>query len=190
VPPGTHTVVVQQTGYATVTLTEVVVAAGNTTNLGSIALATDPMTATLRGKVTDGASGAPLPGATLTLAGDATGAATTDARGDYQFTGLPPGGVTITVAKVGYATVTVTATATLAGGGMGFFSPSLYAAGAEPTTATLLGRVVDASDGQPLSGATHGGGAGPDGQHGRRRGIHPGGPPRRGLLRHRQRGRP
>lgn len=152
VPPGTHTVVVQQTGYATVTLTEVVVAAGNTTNLGSIALAIDPMTATLRGKVTDGASGAPLPGATLTLAGDATGTATTDARGDYQFAGLPPGGVTITVAKIGYAAVA--ATATLAGGGMGFFSPSLYAAGAEPTTATLLGRVVDASDGQPLSGAT------------------------------------
>jgi hypothetical protein len=54
------------------------------------------------GQVKDSATGQPVPGATVTLS---TGASTTtDASGNYVFTGLGAGGYTVTASAAGYAT--------------------------------------------------------------------------------------
>jgi hypothetical protein len=61
-----------------------------------------PGTHAIRGRVT-GAGGAALSGATLTLAGSKSATATTDANGDYSFTGLPSDGTyTVTASKANY----------------------------------------------------------------------------------------
>src|SRR5690606_23425231 len=60
VTPGTYTVEVGLSGYATVSVANVAVGAGNTANLGNIILGVDATAAVLRGKITDGSTGAPL----------------------------------------------------------------------------------------------------------------------------------
>ncbi len=77
---------------------------------------------------------------------------TTDANGAYQLAGLAPGTVTITVTHAGYDTVTVSAS--LGAGVVTSFSPSLYAPGQGPTSATLVGRVVDRATGAAIAVAT------------------------------------
>ncbi|HEV7889807.1 MAG TPA: carboxypeptidase regulatory-like domain-containing protein [Pyrinomonadaceae bacterium] len=62
-----------------------------------------PGTHAIRGRVT-GAGGSALSGATLTLSGSKSATATTDANGDYSFTGLPSDGTyTVTPSKANYA---------------------------------------------------------------------------------------
>ncbi len=60
---------------------------------------------TLRGTVTDAVSGAPLPGATVTVAGLDRGAAT-GADGRFELAGLPARALEITVTFVGFAPAT------------------------------------------------------------------------------------
>ncbi|GAB6043728.1 hypothetical protein JCM17961_44080 [Endothiovibrio diazotrophicus] len=57
------------------------------------------------GRVTDAFTGAPLAGATLSVAGDAS--VVTDATGYYQFTGLVPGSAGIAVEAAGYLAASV-----------------------------------------------------------------------------------
>lgn len=152
VAPGTYTVEIAHSGHATATLAGVRVSAGNTANLGNIFLGFESTAALLRGTVTDGATGAPLAGAAISLSGDSTDSTVAGADGGYQFSSLPAGTFTITVAAPGYDSVT--ATATLAANTVALFSPSLYPTGTTPTTATLRGEVVDAATGQPIAGAT------------------------------------
>ncbi|CAI8837735.1 carboxypeptidase regulatory-like domain-containing protein [Methylocaldum szegediense] len=152
VTPGTYTVEVGLSGYATVSVANVAVSAGNTANLGNIILGVDATAAVLRGKITDGNTGAPLSGATVTLSGAATGSAVSDAEGSFQLGGLPAGAVTIDVGKLGYGSVT--AAATLAANTVTLFSPSLYPEGTTPTTASLQGQVTDAATGEAIGGAT------------------------------------
>ena len=59
----------------------------------------DPSTGTLRGLVVDQAI-APIADATVTLSGGAN--QTTNARGEFNFTGLQPGDYVVTVTKLGY----------------------------------------------------------------------------------------
>ncbi|MBD3332657.1 hypothetical protein GF356_07390 [candidate division GN15 bacterium] len=60
----------------------------------------------ISGTVTDAATGDPISGAQITLAGPAAGGASSNANGEYSFSGLPDGDYTITVSKSGYIQVT------------------------------------------------------------------------------------
>jgi TonB-linked SusC/RagA family outer membrane protein len=69
-------------------------------------------TGTVTGRVTDGASGQPVPAAQISIVGTTTGTITT-ADGVYTLRGVPAGSVTLRVLRVGYSenrqTTTVTA---------------------------------------------------------------------------------
>src|SRR5205807_905682 len=67
----------------------------------------------ITGQVVDSATGQPVPGATVALSGG--GATTTDASGNYAFTGLPAGSYTVTASASGYST-TPSATVNLSAG--------------------------------------------------------------------------
>ena len=64
-------------------------------------------TGTVRGTVTDSATGRPVAGVQLTVAGAPARAVTTEA-GTYQLTGLPAGRVTVRAQRLGYAAATRT----------------------------------------------------------------------------------
>ena len=59
-----------------------------------------PPTYTISGDIVDGAAAA-IEGVTVTLTGDASDSTTTDASGDYAFTGLVDGSYTVTPTKTG-----------------------------------------------------------------------------------------
>jgi outer membrane receptor protein involved in Fe transport len=63
-------------------------------------------TGRLTGKVTDAATGAPIPGATVLLEGTTLGYAT-DAEGRYLIIGIPPGTYNVRFSSVGYTTKVV-----------------------------------------------------------------------------------
>jgi hypothetical protein len=60
-------------------------------------------TGRLTGKVTDAATGTPIPGATVLLEGTTIGQAT-DAEGRYLIIGIPPGAYNLRFSSVGYTT--------------------------------------------------------------------------------------
>ncbi len=64
---------------------------------------------TIKGNVTDAATGDALPGATVYLKGTSMGAST-DLNGDYSISGVPPGKYTIRVSYVGYTTRNISLT--------------------------------------------------------------------------------
>jgi hypothetical protein len=58
---------------------------------------------TISGQVTDGSSGAPLPGVTITLSGLQTGTRTTDSNGNYSFYVVSEGSYMVTPSLANYA---------------------------------------------------------------------------------------
>ncbi len=97
---------------------------GQITDLGAIALSRSPnaTTGTVRGTITDGDTGAPLPDVSVSVTG--IGSATvTDSAGGYQLTNVSAGSITIQAAKAGYSTST--ASAIVVAGGIVVFSTSL-----------------------------------------------------------------
>jgi sugar lactone lactonase YvrE len=151
VAPGTYTAQIGKAGYGMVNVGNVTVTTGSLYNLGVIALSPATNTATLSGRISDGA-GVPIQGAAVvvTLNGADT-TATSNADGGYQLTGLSPGSATITVSKSGYGTVT--ANAQLTADALFTFSPSLYPANTTPATVELRARVLDAGNNAPIAGA-------------------------------------
>lgn len=148
---GAYTIQFTLPGYLGATAQASVLATVGT-DLGTIRLPLSPTSAVLEGTVRDGTTGSGLADATVGVTGGATAAATTDANGDYRLVGLAPGSVTLVASKTGYQSSS--ASGTLVAGGTLVFSPGLYPAGQVPTTATLTGKVVDASSLAPVAGAT------------------------------------
>src|SRR3989442_670613 len=66
-------------------------------------------TATVQGTVTDGASGAPIADARVTIAGTLL-QSTTNVLGNYRIAGITPGNVTVQVRRIGYKTLTTALT--------------------------------------------------------------------------------
>ena len=56
----------------------------------------------LRGRVTDGATGRPVDGAKITMVGT-TLAGETDGAGQYVIRGVPPGSYTVRAVRIGYS---------------------------------------------------------------------------------------
>lgn len=143
---GDYTLQVSRLGYETRQLS-LKVQAGQVLSTGAILLKPQSLTASLTGTVKN-ASGTAIKDAIVSV-----GAASvlTDATGAYALSGLNPGASSIGVTKVGYSQVNVPIT--FEAGKTYAFSPTLYAVGATPTTATLRGRIVDAVSRLAVAGA-------------------------------------
>lgn len=150
--PGVYTVSVSSAGYGSETFQNVQITAGANTDLGTVTLGANSTSATLTGRITDGATGAALTGVVVSVSGADALSATTAADGTYTLANLAPGTVTITVTLANYNTVT--ATATLTTGTVFTFSPTLYASGTTAGSTSLTGLVEDASSKTPIAGAT------------------------------------
>lgn len=143
VPAGTHTLsLAAGGGTSTMQLT---VKAGVTIDIGTQVLNTSS-TATLSGVVRDTATRQPLAGALVAVQGAATSSVVSQADGSYRLSGLAPGIAQINVSKSGYAAAR--AQATLVSGGSLIFDADLAASS---NGATLNGRIIDRSSGQPLA---------------------------------------
>ena len=150
--PGLVRIEVSLAGYATRTV--IVTANGGQTLDISTSLEAVPPEApqvfSVRGRVTDEISGAPVVGANVLVSGDVTASAVTDSAGSYALESLPSGSFTITASAAGYRTASASATA------QPFqsidFSPALVAISVEPTAVRAF--VADAQTGEPIEGAT------------------------------------
>jgi len=140
---GTYSLTFTDTGYATLTINNVVVTGGTTTTTNA-ALIED---GTLKGQVTDAtAGGTPLSGATVTCTCQ-VGSATTDSGGSYSFTDVAPGTYSLTFAKTGYVTQTITGVKVTAGTTT-ITNTGLIEDG------SIGGNVTDLNSGLPVSGVT------------------------------------
>ena len=149
--PGNYALSLAAPGYLGQSYT-VTVSSGVTADIGTIRLSAVPVTGTIQGTVTDGASGTGLSGATITLSGNGAWTVITGPDGSYQLTGVNAGSTgTITASKEGY--YSVSAPVSLAAGGTLIFSPALSATPPSGTTGSLKGSVNDAAGGQPIGGA-------------------------------------
>lgn len=97
------------------------------------------------GRVTDGASGAPLAGVSVT---SSSGSTTTDGDGRYTLSGVPAGELLVTFSAAGYATIA--RSATVVGGATTTLDVALSPPGG------VVGRITDSTSGLPIPGATVG----------------------------------
>ena len=105
VPPGTYALTFSDGRYVTQTASAVIVVAGTTTVINTVALTED---GGISGTVTDEQTTQPIPGATVTCAACPVTTATTDNSGDYAFMNVPNGtAYSITVSAAGYVTQTL-----------------------------------------------------------------------------------
>jgi hypothetical protein len=146
-PPNTYQVTVGMPGFTSRTF-RVVIMPGVTTDMGTIRLSMTVSKMTLTGKVTDEKTGAPIPGAEVTISGkDLTGRA--DFAGTYAIADIDhPSEFTLKASATGYTgrsyivrTSPWTQTMDIA------LTPFV-------TTGSLKGTVVDAATSQPLEGVT------------------------------------
>ncbi len=101
----------------------------------------------IAGKVTDAATGSPLAGASVSVAGYADLTALTGADGSYSFAYVPVGTASLTVTKAGYADLTVSATVTDRG------RATANAALTQLAHYALSGSITAADTGLPAEGA-------------------------------------
>jgi hypothetical protein len=146
-PVGSYTLRLAHANYATLTVS-LAVNIAQLIDLGALGLTPlqNPTTGTIRGTVTDAATGLPLAGVTITATGSSP--MLTDASGSYQISNVAPGPITLSAAKDGY--MPVTGSATLVAGGTLLFSPALVPGPAQ--TATVEGRVTHGVTGAVLPG--------------------------------------
>lgn len=145
--PNTYQVVVGMNGFASKTF-RAVISAGVTTDLGTVRLAMSVSEMTLTGKVTDAATGAPIPGAEVTIP-DIDLAGRADFAGTYAIADIDQAGeFTLKASATGYNGRTFLVR----------FTPWTHtidiALTPHVTTGSLTGVVVDAATNEPVQGAT------------------------------------
>ncbi|KQV54555.1 hypothetical protein ASD07_08540 [Duganella sp. Root336D2] len=99
VTPGAITIAASAAGYQAVSGSGMAVAGPN--SIGDIALSPMPTSSTLSGVVTDGATGAPVAGASVAVQGQGT-PVVTDAAGKYQIAGISGTGFALNVGAADY----------------------------------------------------------------------------------------
>ncbi len=157
VPAGAYALAVSASGYAAQNF-QVTIVAGSTLDGGTVQLSVLPTAGVLKGAVRDGASGAALADAIVTVSGAANASTRTAADGSYLLGGLAPGALNITVTRGGFNNVLAAGSVTA--GGTLIFSPAMTATppGGDPsgtpadTTGSMIGQAVDAASGAPLAG--------------------------------------
>jgi Carboxypeptidase regulatory-like domain/Prenyltransferase and squalene oxidase repeat len=147
VPQGSQSIVVSLSGYALVSRT-VTLTAGSISDLGSFELVPNPATGIIKGTLTAEATGLPLAGVSVTVAGAFQGSVLTGTDGAFVIGNVTPGSVTITASMNGYQQVVTTGTVVT--GQVLFFNPQLKIPIAVPVAGSVTGRVLDAATSQPL----------------------------------------
>lgn len=147
---GDYTLEVNAPGLQPVRL-QLRLAQGQQTDVGQLELVADGAddAGTLRGTVTDAATGEPLQGATLSVA-DRDRTTTTDGTGAYQFTGLAPG--TLTVEAVADGFVSRTLEVAVEAGTIALLSPALTPS--RTLEVSVAGAITDNDTGAAIAGAT------------------------------------
>ena len=154
---GNYTLQVTKAGYVTYS-NSIQLTAGQSLDIGSIALGQLPTMGIVRGQVTVAATGIPLSGVTVQLNGSATASTVTDANGLYEIVSVAPGSVTLSASLAGYTMAN--GTGNLLAGQTLVFSPALITSSVTaPTTGqftgvSVHGQVTAAATGAPLSGVT------------------------------------
>jgi hypothetical protein len=97
---GNYTVTPTLAGYSFFPASQSMTVAGGALTVPDFTASAVSASFTVSGKAT--LSGAPLAGVQVTLTGAGTGSATTDAGGNYSFTGVHSGDCVVTAAKPGY----------------------------------------------------------------------------------------
>ncbi len=137
-------------GYVTSTST-INVTAGSITNVSAIPLSSNPTAGIIKGTVTDGVTGQPLSGASVTVTGSYSGSMVTGTDGGFTISNVTPGTITITASLSGY--YSVSGTGAVSAGGVLMFSPKLSTTPATVTTGILTGHVFDSVTKKPIQGA-------------------------------------
>ncbi|NVN98436.1 MAG: carboxypeptidase regulatory-like domain-containing protein, partial [Geobacteraceae bacterium] len=149
--PNTYQVTVGMSGFVSQTF-RLIIAPGVTTDLGTIRLVMSASTITLVGKVTDSATGLPIPGAEIII--PATGqTARADFAGTYAIADINIFQFNLNASASGYVTKTVDLYQTGIHGSIWTQTVDISLT-PQATTGDLSGRVVDSETGQPLAGAT------------------------------------
>ncbi|HEY2395193.1 MAG TPA: carboxypeptidase regulatory-like domain-containing protein, partial [Rudaea sp.] len=146
VPAATYTLQVSRSGYQSRTAS-ISVSAGQTLNIGSIALSAISTTVTLSGLVKNN-TGQLLQDVIVAVGTKST---LTDASGAYQILGINPGSATVTATLSGYKTVS--ATVAFQASTNYLFSPTMYPTSVTPPTTSLQGVVVSGNTNAPIVGA-------------------------------------
>lgn len=147
-PAGTFNLQLTVANYASLsasTLANV----GQTLDFGVLTLvkSESATTGTIKGTVTDGATGLPLGGVTVSTSGG--GSAITGNDGQYQIANAPAGAVTVQASVAGYSLGG--GSGTITAGGTLVFSPTLFPVSAADTV--IQGQIIAAATNQPLAGA-------------------------------------
>jgi large repetitive protein len=150
-PPGAQKLIFALPGYAGASAS-LTITVGTIVDLGSIPLAPNPTTGMVKGQVTEAATGMPLAGVLIDMAGAATVTTTTAADGTFSFIDVTPGQVTLTASKAGY--YAITGSGNVLAGGTLFFNPQLPTTPPVAFTGSLIGRVYDAATDNPIQGAS------------------------------------
>lgn len=153
VPVGTQTIVAHKSGYYDLSRV-VTIAYDQIAEAGTLALASDPAIGSVIGRIEASLDQAAIEGASVTLTGpQGASIRLSDANGHFEWTALPPGDYAVQIDKSGY--YPVTGVLTVAGGASVALNQSLIKVGTylDDTPADVVGKLVDAESGQPLSGA-------------------------------------
>jgi len=148
VPSGNHIVGASAIGYAPNTL-NVTVSSGNVTNADIALSALGGNTVSVSGQVTDLATGNPIPGATVTIAGQS---AVTNANGDYIVNNVPDGATHNAVASATTYT-SGSITVTTIGQGQNVTGADIRLGLAPISVYTISGKVTNTS-GVAIAGAS------------------------------------
>ena len=111
VAPGTYSMTFSASGFASQTISGVIVTRGNTTT-ENVALVPP---GTIQGTVKDSGTSAPIAGATVSCTCSGT-SQTTDGSGFYQFSSVPPGTYSMTFSAGGHVSHTVNGVTVNSGG--------------------------------------------------------------------------
>lgn len=111
-----------------------------------------PATGSATGKAVDASTGQPLSGVSVTLQGNTNIMTTTDSTGAFTLSDIPEGNQKIDLSYSGYGSATITAN--IAAGST--LDLGVLPLNPNPTAGagTLMGKVVDSSTGNPLSGVS------------------------------------
>lgn len=113
---GSYTITPAKTGFTfTPSSSAQTVSNANITNVNFIAAASSAPTFSMSGTITISGGGTGVSGVAMTLSGAGSATATTDASGNYVFSGLASGSYTITPAKTGFTFTPPSSTQTING---------------------------------------------------------------------------
>jgi hypothetical protein len=149
IPAGLQSISFSLLGYSAVSA-KMEIAAGFVIDLGTLPLSPNPTTSVLKGSITDAESGQPIVGATISFSGSSDGSAVTELDGTFLVPEVAPGEISITVSKAGY--YPMAGDVTVISGSVLFLQLQLAAIPPQSTTGTIMGRIVDGTTSEPLSG--------------------------------------